>query len=108
MQKISILVDSNKIVYHHWFNLSTGERNNGAGTNKSCPGTAFFGGNKVPDCEANFLPLVQQSIQGVFNPSILPILKYSIVTAQSLNVRVGPDWRLKKASDREAVILGLY
>lgn len=104
-KKFSVLVDTDKIVYHHWFNLSTGERNNGSGSNKSCPGTAFFGGNKVGDCQANFLPLVQQAISGVINAGANP-LKYAIVTAQSLNVRVGPDWRLKKANDREAVTIG--
>ena len=58
--KFSIPINTDRIVYHHWFNLSTGERNNGTGGNKSCPGTAFFGGNKVTDCQANFIPLVQQ------------------------------------------------
>jgi SH3-like domain-containing protein len=66
---------------------------------------AFFGGNKVSDCQANFLPLVQQAISGVINAGANP-MKYAIVTAQSLNVRVGPDWRLKKAIDREAVTIG--
>jgi len=58
-KKFNIPVNSQKIVYHHWFNLSTGERNNGTKNNKTCPGTNFFGGNKVADCEKNFLPLVE-------------------------------------------------
>jgi hypothetical protein len=41
-KKFSVPVDTDKIVYHHWFNLSTGERNNGSGSNKSCPGNGFF------------------------------------------------------------------
>ncbi|SOE21027.1 SH3-like domain-containing protein [Spirosomataceae bacterium TFI 002] len=105
-KKFSIPIDSNKIVYHHWFNLSTGERNNGTAFNKSCPGTSFFGGNKVADCEANFLPLVQQALTGGITPNPIQPIKYAIVTAQSLNVRVGPDWRLNKATDREAIIIG--
>lgn len=46
------------IVYHHWYDLGTGKRNDGSGNNKSCPGTAFFGGNKVNDCLLHFIPLV--------------------------------------------------
>jgi len=44
----------NTIVYHHWFDLKTGKRKDGAGTTKSCPGTNFFGGNKVQDAEQIF------------------------------------------------------
>ena len=61
-RRFTIPVDSQSIVYHHWFNLSTGQRNEGSGNNKSCPGTNFFGGNKVIDCSTYFLPLVLQAI----------------------------------------------
>ena len=62
-RKFSISVNSDKIVYHHWFNISTGERDNGLGeNNKSCPGTNFFGGNTVEDCETNFFPLVSNML----------------------------------------------
>jgi hypothetical protein len=44
--KLAIPINTDKIVYHHWFRLTDGLRNNGAGGNKSCPGTNFFGGNK--------------------------------------------------------------
>ncbi|RYY67337.1 MAG: N-acetylmuramoyl-L-alanine amidase [Chitinophagaceae bacterium] len=56
--RFNLPVNVNSIVYHHWFDLVTGLRNNGTRNNKSCPGTDFFGGNKVNDCIANFLPLV--------------------------------------------------
>lgn len=57
-REFKLPVNTSAIVYHHWFDLDTGKRNNGTKNNKSCPGTNFFGGNKVGDCEANFLPLV--------------------------------------------------
>jgi hypothetical protein len=50
--RFKIPVDTENILYHHWFNLTTGVRNDGRGNNKSCPGTSFFGGNKVSDCKA--------------------------------------------------------
>lgn len=59
----SIPINSDKIVYHHWFDTYTGKRSDGVGENhKSCPGTNFFGGNTVNDCEKNFLPLVSQAL----------------------------------------------
>ena len=48
------------IVYHHWYDLTTGQRTDGTGNTKSCPGTNFFGGNTVQDAETNFIPLVAQ------------------------------------------------
>lgn len=51
------------IVYHHWYDIVTGHRTNGAGTVKTCPGTAFFGGNTVEACEKEFLPLVTNALK---------------------------------------------
>ncbi len=97
-------VNSNNIVYHHWFDLSTGQRNNGIRNNKSCPGTAFFGGNKVADCEANFLPLVAVLVNPQNNPPTAQ--KYVVVTAISLNVRVQPATSAAKATDRQPATFG--
>jgi SH3-like domain-containing protein len=100
-------VNTNSIVYHHWFDLSTGERNNGAKNNKSCPGTGFFGGNKVADCVANFLPLVALA-GGPVAPvaDTAAILKYVSVTASSLNIRSKPDATSNKVTDRAAATMG--
>lgn len=106
-KKFSIAVNTDKIVYHHWFNLSTGERNNGTGKNKSCPGTNFFGGNKVADCEANFIPLVNAALNNA--PAKEPkakLIKYAYVTAGKLNIRQGPSINFDKASDRDPAVLG--
>ncbi len=54
-------VDS--IVYHHWYDLNTGERTNGSGVTKSCPGTNFFNGNSVSDVATFLMPLIQSELQ---------------------------------------------
>jgi hypothetical protein len=104
-KKFGIPVSTDKIVYHHWFHLSTGVRNNGTGGNKTCPGINFFGGNKVTDCELNFLPLVRNAVTGSVSPAPV-LLKYASVTANFLNVRIAPSGYAQKASDREPLILG--
>jgi hypothetical protein len=50
----------NTVVYHHWYDLNTAKRitKEGTGTTKSCPGTAFFGGNTVENFKANLLSLL--------------------------------------------------
>lgn len=104
--KFNIPVNADKIVYHHWFQLGSGVRNNGSGGNKSCPGTNFFGGNKVEDCESNFLPLINQELNGQTNNNPNTILKYVSVTASSLNVRIGPNTSNSKTSDRAPATYG--
>lgn len=51
----------NTIVYHHWFDLTTGQRindlNRGHQT-KSCPGSNFFGGNTIEACSKFFIPAI--------------------------------------------------
>jgi len=105
-KKFNIPVNSQKIVYHHWFNLSTGERNNGTKNNKTCPGTNFFGGNKVADCEKNFLPLVAGVLGSAVPSNKVPILKYVYVTADRLNIREDADPQSNKVKDRDAATLG--
>jgi|GEM_PF-6007567 len=41
-RSFTIPVDSQSIVYHHWFDLSTGQKNDGSRNYKSCPGTIFL------------------------------------------------------------------
>lgn len=60
--KFDLFPSTNTIVYHHWYDLKTGKRKDGAGTTKSCPGTNFFGGNKVQDCEKIFIPQVLKQV----------------------------------------------
>ena len=105
-KKFNIPVSSNKIVYHHWFNLATGERNNGTKNNKTCPGTNFFGGNKVADCEKNFLPLVTNILDTVAPSTNVSVLKYVYVTADTLNIREEANIQSNKVKGRDAATLG--
>ncbi|MDR2207260.1 MAG: SH3 domain-containing protein [Flavobacteriaceae bacterium] len=105
-KKFGLAPNTNTIVYHHWFNLSTGVRNNGTGGNKSCPGTNFFGGNKVENCQQNFIPLVSAKLKSAATKSEPKILKYVSVTADSLNVRTGASVSNPKAKDRNPALFG--
>jgi len=90
-QRFGIPVNTDRIVYHHWFDLNTGNRTNGTGVTKSCPGTNFFGGNKLADCQANFLPEVQAKIgQAITTANLTNPMMYGYVTAGALNIRKGP------------------
>lgn len=96
-----IAPDTNGIVYHHWYDLDTGERNESDENKKSCPGTAFFGGNNVEDCRDNFIPLVVRDLQSLGSPvagnagptPALTVLRQGRVTSPDgkLSVRTGPD-----------------
>ncbi len=58
-KKFALVPSIDSIQYHHWWDIITGQRTNGTGTVKTCPGTNFFGGNTVESCEKNFIPLVK-------------------------------------------------
>ncbi|MBX2829466.1 MAG: SH3 domain-containing protein [Flavobacteriaceae bacterium] len=90
-KRFNIPTNTDRIVYHHWFDLSNGTRTNGSGTTKSCPGTNFFGGNKVSDCENNFIPLLKSALNEPITGTLeTQPLKYGYVTASQLNIRKGP------------------
>jgi uncharacterized protein YraI len=105
-KRFGISINSNSIVYHHWFNLSTGERNNGTKNNKSCPGTNFFGGNKVSDCETNFLPLLRKFNSTTSFESSVVVDRYVVVNTKTLNVRTGASASSPIASGRGSATLG--
>ena len=90
----AVPLDTNHVLYHHWYDLDTGRRTDGTGNTKTCPGSAFFGGNRVADCQANFLPLVSARLGQLANvpaPKPVEALTGGEVTADSLNVRKGPS-----------------
>jgi N-acetylmuramoyl-L-alanine amidase/Bacterial SH3 domain len=106
-KRYNIAVNIQKIVYHHWFNLASGVRNNGAGNNKTCPGTNFFGGNQVADCENNFLPLVRNAMGGVVTDELTnALLKYVCVTSKTLNIRKQAAAESDKVTDRAPATFG--
>ncbi|NVO20419.1 MAG: SH3 domain-containing protein [Bacteroidetes bacterium] len=91
--------DTNTIIYHHWFDLKSGQRTNGSGNTKSCPGTAFFGGNTITAAQQNFIPLVQASLASIKSPLPQPVLAYPygvVNSLSSLNVRRGPGTGYEK------------
>lgn len=91
--RFGLTPNTNTVVYHHWYDLVTGERKDGAGTTKSCPGTAFFSGNKPDAAENEFIPKIKQSLAspGPAKPPASPQALYSAqVTANALNVRTLP------------------
>ena len=107
LTKFSLPVNTQSVLYHHWFDLSTGQRNASLRNKKSCPGENFFGGNKEQDCENNFLPLIMSRLTGLGAPQAPPvILQYAFVTASLLNIRTAPDASSPKAPDREPVVYG--
>ncbi|WP_458413718.1 LysM peptidoglycan-binding domain-containing protein [Schinkia sp. CFF1] len=66
--KFGLTPSIDSITYHHWWDLRTGQRvlDNGAGyAVKTCPGTAFFGGNSTNNAKNNFYPLVVKKIQEI-------------------------------------------
>jgi hypothetical protein len=93
-QKFNLMPSTESIVYHHWFDLDTGQRTNGRGNTKTCPGTGFFGGNTVSSAQANFIPLIDKRLAGLAGngaPDPADALFSAQVTAASLNVRSQPD-----------------
>lgn len=57
VKKFGLDINSDTVVYHHWWTAG-GKRKNGVDAAKSCPGTAFFGGNKVEDAQTNLYPKI--------------------------------------------------
>lgn len=56
------------ISYHHWWDINTGEEvfdNSEGHAVKTCPGTAFFGGNSTASAKKYFYPLVIQKMKEI-------------------------------------------
>jgi LysM repeat protein len=66
--KFGLTPSIDSIGYHHWYDMNTAERvlDNSAGHSvKTCPGTAFFGGNSTTSAKNNFYPLISRKIQEI-------------------------------------------
>lgn len=77
------------VVYHHWYNSSGGLVYHNSGQ-KYCPGTAFFGGNRLVDYEANFLPRLMAEMGAAGGDLPVGLMNWAAVTADNLNIRMGP------------------
>lgn len=86
-KKFALAPSEKTIVYHHWYDLNTGERTDGSGSTKSCPGTNFFGGNKIADFQANLLPKVSERLSKITQAVPRPYQFTAQVIAEKLNVR---------------------
>ncbi len=101
-RRFAIPVTTDRVVYHHWFHLDTGARTDGAGNTKSCPGSAFFGGNSVADARRSFLPAVRSALGGPVVVTALPEgVRYAVVNVDRLNVRTGPGSDFSKVNSVE-------
>jgi uncharacterized protein YraI len=95
-QKFKLNPTIDTVVYHHWYDLNTSQRTGGSGVTKSCPGTAFFGGNKEDTALKNFIPLIISKLNelrggaAVVEKPAIPVKFYYHVTASNLNMRTGP------------------
>jgi hypothetical protein len=59
-KKFGLTPSTDTVVYHHWYDLTTGKRvPDGSPNTKTCPGTNFFGGNTTASCKTNFIPLLK-------------------------------------------------
>lgn len=106
LKRLGLKADTDHLIYHHWFDLSNGARLNGNGVTKSCPGTAFFGGNKVQDAEKHFIPLIKASLGHEIKPPVIKPVSHGYITASILNVRTGPGTNfniVRKVSGGELV-----
>lgn len=91
-REFSLQPNTESIIYHHWYDLTTGMRTNGSGSTKTCPGTNFFGGNTVENAAQNFIPLVKEYLDNASIRKTNSKLKEQYqaeVTAENLNVRTG-------------------
>ncbi|HPH83977.1 MAG TPA: N-acetylmuramoyl-L-alanine amidase [Ferruginibacter sp.] len=92
--KFALTPSVQTIVYHHWFRMSNGFRDGGKADNdhKTCPGTAFFGGNTEADFSSNLLPLIRTEIARLTSVPNQPVpgVTIGVVHTPILNVRTGP------------------
>jgi hypothetical protein len=111
-RKLGLTPSTDAIVYHHWFDLETGARLNGRGNTKSCPGTAFFGGNSIAAARTHFIPLIQSALDALAQPAVpLPaqIFEGRVISDSPLNVRMQPRaWSKKIAHLHKGVVVSVY
>lgn len=107
-----MIPNADTLIYHHWYDLTTGQRTNGTGNTKSCPGTHFFGGNNVVDAETHFIPLVLAELgtdMNIVPVPVEPIIFKGRVTSAHLNVRMAPNATSKKRNVlKKGVIVNAY
>ena len=117
-KKFGLAANENTIRYHAWFTSGGAYLGNyvAGKSRKTCPGTAFFGGNTMAAFKANFLPAVKNYINNGSTsvPVTTPAIKETSVNkigyvntpGSTLNVRQKPDAdsaKLRALSDNAQV-----
>jgi hypothetical protein len=62
-KKFNWVPGSDRIVYHHWYSLKTGNRTRDKSQVKSCPGSGFWGGNEEEDLARFLIPDVRKTME---------------------------------------------
>ncbi len=89
-REFGLTPSTDAIVYHHWYDLASGLRTNGGGNTKSCPGTAFFGGNSVAAAQSGFIPPITAAFQALTTITPAPVIRsVEVAMKGALNVRAG-------------------
>lgn len=103
-KEFNISPGENNLRYHSWF-TSGGTYLGGydpAKSRKTCPGTAFFGGNTMAAYKKNFLPAIKGYLNSgtTSKPEVAPpvqnettVTKIVKVTTNELNIREKPDYK---------------
>lgn len=105
LKKIGIeTATSSNVVYHHWYNGDGDLVYHNSGQ-KTCPGTAFFGGNQLADFTANFLPILQTRM-GDGGQAPIGLQSWVVVTTEQLNVRAGSTSSASLANEQGPLEFG--
>lgn len=99
-KRFDITPSASTIRYHAWFTSGgtyLGDYKAGK-SRKTCPGTAFFGGNTMAAFKKNFLPEIKSYISGESEKKETTTETNSVyrITADTLNVRKGPGASYEK------------
>lgn len=102
-EKFKITPSSKSIIYHGWHTASgtlLGKYIAGKSA-KTCPGTAFFGGNSIEAMEKNFLPLIKSfdtkelMMAEDIKPKEETITIVRNIYGKPINLRATADWDAK-------------
>ncbi|GEM_PF-1446390 len=113
-ERFKLPIDTEHVVYHHWwsasgskvYDLKTGERLQGSAA-KTCPGTAFFGGNTVLSAQKYFVPeiikyngKILEREDSTMNYDYNKIYKERIFASNGKLIRCDGDYKTKATDVR--------
>ena len=111
-KKFNLTPSASTIRYHAWFKSNgtyLGDYKAGQ-SRKTCPGTAFFGGNTMSAFKKNFLPAIQDYINGEKKEAEIPSIKVDDPVVQVVNkivkINVG-ELNVRKNANASSQIMGV-